>query len=274
MTPEKLKMKNRLAIALSKNKSNNQKAFVPFNVLGYPDIDKSVESLLALAAGGATCLEVGIPFSDPIADGPVIQNASHKVLETGFEFRQALNVIARIREANIVIPINVLTYYNVALSIGQSKFLKDLKGAGADGVTFVDLPIEEIDEIAPLLDKVDLLPIMLISPLTPRQRMKTILKYAKGFVYLVSKAGVTGIDENFEKSLGETLKTIKELKDIPVFIGFGIANKRTAKKMIELGADGVIVGTKILKIIEESKPIEVEDNLLEFEREILCSINS
>ena len=158
---------NRITKSLQELRVKKKKAFVPFNVLGYPNYDLCLKSITALIEGGATLLELGIAFSDPLADGPIIQTASHQVLEQGFTIENSLKLVKEIREIHKDIPINILTYYNLALARSPLSFFSDLKEAGVDGVTFVDLPVEEFDEIYTDLKSCDLVPIMLISPLTP-----------------------------------------------------------------------------------------------------------
>ena len=264
---------NKITEALELAKRQGRKAFVPFNVLGYPDKDTCKRSLIALARAGATALEIGLPFSDPIADGPVIQEASHKVLDTGFTFSDALKIIRDVRDECPDIALNVLTYYNLALSKGPKEFFAALKVAGVDGLTFVDLPVEEIDEIYEVLLECELVPIMLISPLTPEPRIKKILNYAQGFVYLVSRAGITGMHESYQKNLAQKIEFIKQEKEIAVLVGFGISNPQQAKKMTSLGADGVIVGSKIVDLISKVEASEISTTLESYTKELLDGIN-
>lgn len=265
---------NRITKSLTGLKVENKKAFVPFNVLGYPDYDQCLKSISALIEGGATILELGIPFSDPLADGPIIQQASHRVLEQGFTVQESLKLVKEIRKIHKDIPINILTYYNLALAKSPLSFFSALKEAGVDGITFVDLPVEEFDEIYTDLKSCHLIPIMLISPLTPPKRMKKILSYAEGFVYLVSRAGITGLHESFETTLSNSISQIKNISSIPVLIGFGISNKESAVKMINLGADGVITGTRIVDIISNTPQDKIAKELIDFETNMIEAINS
>ena len=265
---------NRLVRTFSSLKEKGMKAFVPFTLLGYPDRKLCLESIDALIEGGASALELGIAFSDPLADGPVIQAASHQVLSRGFSVEDSFSLIREIRSCHKDIPINILTYFNLALARGTDVFFKQLKEAGADGITFVDLPIEEIDEIYSQLKTAQLIPVMLISPLTPEERTRIILQYAEGFIYMVSRAGITGMHESFEANLKESIKTLQKLSSLPVLTGFGISTRENAGKIIDLGADGVIVGSKIIDLITRSSPSELRKVLIEYEQEIQEAINS
>lgn len=267
-----VKNKSRLTGAFSKLNKEGKKAFIPFNLLGYPDKKSCISSLKALVEGGATALELGLPFSDPMADGPLIQRASHSVLEAGFSIADAVAIIKEIRSACPDTPINLLTYFNPALSNGVEPFLARFKEAGVDAVTFVDLPLEEMEEIYGTLQNLELDSVMLISPLTPPHRIDEILKYAKGFLYLVSRAGTTGMQDSFSNKLEEVINIIKERTELPVLIGFGISGAEQARNMIELGADGVIVGSKILDIIGKSNLNERDKNLASFTRELVNAI--
>ena len=267
-----VKNKSRLAEAFLKLNQEGKKAFIPFNLLGYPDKKSSIAVLKALVEGGATALELGLPFSDPMADGPLIQKASHSVLESGFSIADAIEIIKEVRSACPDTPINLLTYFNLALSKGVESFLTSFKESGVDAVTFVDLPLEEMDEIYGFIKSLELDSVMLISPLTPPHRIDEILKYARGFLYLVSRAGTTGMQETYSNKLEEVLNTIKERTELPVLVGFGISSPEQAKMMIASGADGVIVGSKILDIIEKSDPKDLQKELVSFTASIVSTI--
>lgn len=258
-------------------KEEGKKAFVPFNLLGYPSRESCLNCLLGLIEGGATALELGIPFSDPIADGPLIQQASHTVLKSGFTVDQALSIVKEVKKRHPQIPVIILTYYNIALARGADTFLKHLKEAGVDGITFVDLPVEEFEEIHGKIVENGLSPVMLISPLTPEERLAQILKYATGFLYLISRAGVTGMQDSYHQHLSDRIKSIKKLSSLPVLVGFGISTTEQAQSMINLGADGVIVGSKILDLInhcEREKEKVAADSLRDYTAAMVESINS
>lgn len=248
---------NKLEKVFSNLKTKGKKAFVPFNLLGYPTEEDCIKSLLALIEGGANALELGIPFSDPIADGPLIQQASHTVLENGFTVDQALKIVEAVKNKHPQIPMTILTYFNIALARGTTQFLKDLKRAGAAGVTFVDLPVEEFEEVHGQILESGLAPVMLISPLTPEDRLEKILKYARGFLYLISRAGTTGMQESYHDQLKDRILTIKSKSSLPVLVGFGISTPEQAASMIKLGADGVIVGSKIIDLISSKRSQEL-----------------
>jgi len=229
-----------------------QRAFVPFTVLGYPSIDKSIDIIQAMIDGGADALELGLAFSDPMADGPIIEEAARQTLEKGCTVSDALAIIERIREKNSDVPITVMTYYNPVLARGVDKFLSDLQKAGVDGLTIVDLPVEEGSDVYSATIRYGIAPIMLVSPLTTKERLTSILGYARGYIYMISRVGITGLEDRFEETLSATVAQLKSASELPICVGFGISELSHANKMIALGADGVIVGSKVVSLIEKA----------------------
>lgn len=175
--------------------SRGEKAFVPFTVLGWPDEERSLRIIKTMIDSGATCIELGIAFSDPVADGPVIQEASYATLESGFGVADAFRLIKRVRDLDANVPIGLLVYYNIVLSLGVETFFKTAHDAGVDGVLIADLPVESASEIAPAAEKHGIAPIFIVSPLTTEGRLDSIIENARGFLYLVSRLGVTGTGE-------------------------------------------------------------------------------
>lgn len=245
-------MFKRIDTAFGALKESKKTAFIPFTVLGYPNKQTSIDAVEAMIENGATVLELGFPFSDPMADGPIIENASKAMVESGFTTDDALEIIATIRERYPNIPIVVLTYFNLAFARGVETFLDDLKNAGVDGITFVDLPVEECREVYDYAAKIGLAPVMLVSPLTTEERLKRILEFAAGYIYLVSRAGITGLSESFDDRLRTLVSNIQKHTELPVCIGFGISKPEHVHRMISAGADGVIVGSKIVELLSNS----------------------
>lgn len=226
----------------------NKKAFIGFVTCGDPDLATSKEIMLSMAKGGCDLIEVGIPFSDPIAEGPVIQNANIRALKNNVTTD---DVFALVKEVSSIvdIPIVYMTYLNVLFKYGYDRFLQKAKDSGVSGVIIPDLPYEEKAELQQVAKNYDIEVVSLIAP-TSEDRIKTIAKDAEGFVYTVSSLGVTGVRSEIKTDLESITKAIKEATDVPVAIGFGISTPEQAKKYSQI-ADGVIVGSAIVKIIAE-----------------------
>lgn len=243
---------SRYAALFERLEINHQKAFIPFTVLGYPDRETSLAVLKTLVDSGVSALELGFAFSDPMADGPIIQHAAKQTLETGFNVNQALELIQEIRDYAPELPIGLLVYYNMVLARGIEKFFADVANAGVDGVLIADLPPESMDEVAPAAKEnaVDL--IHIVSPLTTDVRLKTIAKHASGFLYVVSRVGITGVEERFDVQLSSMMQRIQSQVNLPLCVGFGISKPEHAQQMIEAGADGVITGSRVIQLIQDT----------------------
>ena len=230
----------------------NGPIFMPYFPLGYPDLATSIDVLEALARNGADLIEVGLSFSDPLADGPVIQQATQIALEEGITVRKSLEAVKELRRRGVDIPLVMMGYYNPMLAYGLEKFVCDSVDAGADGFIIPDLPMEEADEFLSVLAGADRdLPLPLIpmlAPTTPDDRMEMIARNARGFIYLVSVTGVTGERNSISGGLGELIARVREHTSIPVCVGFGIGTPEQAKEIGKM-ADGVIVGTACVRII-------------------------
>jgi len=250
-------MSNRIEKTFSKLKETQSKAFIPYTVLGYPNRKASLAAVETLIESGATALELGLPFSDPMADGPLIENASKEVVESGFTTGDAIGLIQEIRTRHEPIPIIVMTYFNLAMARGLDKIMQELRDAGVDGITFVDLPPEEGEEAFGLARKHGIAPVMLVSPLTSEERFHEILKHAEGYLYLVSRAGITGLAETYDEKLETIINQLRQKSKLPVVIGFGISKPAHVRHMLRLGADGVVVGSKIVELIgtEDAKAL-------------------
>ncbi len=231
-----------------KNAFENGKAFIGFVTAGDPDLEVSEKIMLNMAKAGCDLIEIGIPFSDPIAEGPVIQEANLRSLSQGTTTDKVFELTKRI-SAQTDIPLVYMTYLNVLFKYGYDKFLQKARDAGISGVIIPDLPYEEKEELQSVAVNYDMDVISLIAP-TSEDRIKMIASEAKGFVYTVSSLGVTGTRSEIKTDLESITAAIKEATDIPVAIGFGINTPEQAKKYSHI-ADGIIVGSAIVKIIAE-----------------------
>ena len=229
-----------------KDAFQNGKAFIPFITCGFPNPELSVEIFKAAVEGGADLIEVGIPFSDPIAEGPVIQEADMVALEAGVTTDTVFEIVEKVRKT-VRIPMLFMTYANVVFTYGIERFCKRAQELEVNGLILPDIPWEEREEFAGICRKYDIDFIPLIAP-TSHERIRGIAKDAEGFVYVVSSMGVTGVRENITTDLSTMVKMVKEEGNINTAIGFGIATPEQAKAMASI-ADGVIVGSALIKVI-------------------------
>ena len=226
----------------------NKKAFIPFLTVGDPNGDKTVEFVLEMERAGADLVELGIPFSDPTAEGVVIQNANIRALSGGMKLSGVFEVVRKIREKT-QIPLVFLTYLNPVFHYGYEAFFAKCRELGVDGMICPDLPYGERDEVADIAKKYDVDLIALIAP-TSEERIQMIAKEASGYIYIVSSMGVTGVRSKITTDLGKIVSAIRQVTDVPCAIGFGISTPQQAKEMAEI-ADGAIVGSAIVKIIAQ-----------------------
>jgi tryptophan synthase alpha chain len=222
------------------------KAFIPFVTAGDPDLETTEKLLIGMSESGADIIEIGIPFSDPIAEGVVIQEADLRALASGTTTDKIFDMVKRIRP-QVKCALAVMTYMNPIFVYGTDKFMAKCKECGISAVIVPDTPFEEKDELAPFCDKHGVELVSLIAP-TSHDRIKMIAKEAQGFVYCVSSLGVTGVRKEITTDIGEMVSLVKSVSDIPCAIGFGISTPEQAKKMAE-SADGVIVGSAIVKLV-------------------------
>ena len=227
---------------------SNGKAFIPFVTCGDPSMDTTYEIVLAMAEAGADLIELGIPFSDPTAEGPVIQDANERALKAGATTDKVFDLVVKIREKTDI-PMVFMTYANVVYSYGSERFLDKAKEVGMDGLILPDVPFEEKEEFAGIAAQRGLDLISLIAP-TSNERIAMISAKAEGFVYCVSSLGVTGVRQNITTDIGAMVKEVKKTKDIPCAVGFGISTPEQAKVMAA-SADGVIVGSAIVRLIAQ-----------------------
>lgn len=232
----------------------NKPIFMPYYPVGYPDLATSIDVLEALAKNGADLIEVGLSFSDPLADGPVIQKATQTALERGISTRKVLQAVAELRQRGVEIPLVLMGYYNPMLAYGLENFVRDAIEAGADGFIIPDLPPEEAGELRAVLN--GLPQITMLAPTTSDERMESIARGAQGFIYLVSVTGVTGARAGIADGLAELVARVRTHTSVPVCVGFGIGAPEQARAVGAI-ADGVIVGSACVREIGESQqPVE------------------
>ncbi len=226
----------------------NGKAFIPFITCGDPDLETTAAVVREAVKNGADLIELGIPFSDPTAEGPVIQAANIRALSGGVKTDKVFELVRGLRK-DVEVPMVFMTYANVVFSYGAEKFISTCAEIGIDGLILPDIPYEEKDEFLPLCRKYGVDLISLIAP-TSKNRVGMIAKEAEGFIYLVSSLGVTGVRSEITTNLEEIVRIIRENTDVPCAIGFGISTPAQAKKMADL-SDGAIVGSAIIKLLAE-----------------------
>ena len=224
----------------------NGKAFIPFVTAGDPDLETTEKLLIEMSKNGADIIEIGIPFSDPIAEGVVIQEADLRALSSGTTTDKIFEMVKRVR-SEIKCALAVMTYMNPIFVYGTDKFMQRCSECGISAVIVPDTPFEEKQELAPYCDKYGVELVSLIAP-TSHDRIKMIAKESQGFVYCVSSMGVTGVRSEITTDIGEMVRLVKSVSDTPCAVGFGISTPEQAKKMSE-SADGVIVGSAIVKIV-------------------------
>ncbi|MHB8130755.1 MAG: tryptophan synthase subunit alpha [Mobilitalea sp.] len=227
---------------------HNKKAFIPFVTAGDPCIEITEQLVLHMAEAGADLIELGIPFSDPVAEGPIIQEADYRALAAGVTTDKIFAMVERVRKVCSV-PIAFMTYANPIYTYGTDRFMMNCKSAGIDAIIVPDVPFEEKEELKPTCNKYGITLISMIAP-TSKERIHMIAKEAEGFIYCVSSMGVTGVRSEISSEVGEMIRLVKEVKDIPCAIGFGISTPEQAAKMAAI-SDGVIVGSAIVKIVAQ-----------------------
>lgn len=258
---------------ISKIKSSIQKsvkpALIPFIVSGYPDFQTTKRLLKLFEEKQAAAVELGIPFSDPLADGHVIQKASKTSLENGVNIDKIFNLLEEIRD-EYSIPIILFTYYNPVLNYGEEKFIKKAASLNISGIIIPDLPLEESEKLSKECKAHNIDLIMLISPTSSSERIEKLAKASSGFIYLVSSTGVTGVRNSFSEKLGNIMTKLKQITQIPVAVGFGVSKTEHIQELKTLGADAAIIGSALIKLIDEHQ--ENSDILIEKMSEYLDEI--
>lgn len=228
-------------------KKEKRIGFCPFAVLGDPNEKACMMRIKEYLKASPDFLELGIPFSDPIADGPVIQAADERAIKAGMTPTKAIKIVAKIRRIAKNTPIGILTYSNIVIRYGTPNFYSDLKKAGADSVLIADVPLEEIKPFAKIARKNNIHQIFIVSEYSDRKRLKKISEFAGGFLYVVGAMGVTGVRKSLEKNMPKLIKHLKKASGLPLMVGFGVSKKEHIEMLQNIGADGAIVGSALVK---------------------------
>lgn len=242
---------NRIDQRFAELKREKRAALMPYLPLGFPTLEVSRQLVRTVAEAGADVIELGIPFSDPLADGPVIQRATHLALQNGMTTAKCLEMVRQARAGNVTIPLVMMGYYNPILRFGIEKFARAVKDVGADGIIVPDLPPEEAGALDAACRAHELDLVFLAAPTSTPARLRLIGEATRGFVYLVSVTGVTGARDQVAADLGDFVARVRAVTPKPVCVGFGIASAESAKIVAQM-ADGVIVGSALVSRIEEN----------------------
>ncbi|KAI3957550.1 hypothetical protein MKX01_001909 [Papaver californicum] len=244
-----------LSETFSKLKKQGKVAFIPYITAGDPDLSTTAEALKVLDSCGSDIIELGVPYSDPLADGPVIQAATTRALARGTNLDAILDMLKEVIP-QLSCPVALFTYYNPILKRGVKNFMVTIKGVGIHGIVVPDVPLEETEILRKEARKNNIELVLLTTPTTPTERMKPIVEAAEGFVYLVSSIGVTGARTSVNDRVQSLLQDIKKATDKPVAVGFGISKPEQVQQVAGWGADGVIVGSAMVKLLGEAKSAE------------------
>jgi len=243
-------MEDRIQQAFARAKKNDNQCFVAYICAGDPNYEQSVEICRTLLASGVDILEVGLPFSDPLADGYTNQCAAQRSLDAGMTQEKVFDLVREVRSFDEQTPIVFYAYFNQIFSQGVECFMKRALEAGVDGVLALDLPPVEADEYLKTCDEVGMKTVFVVAPTTPEERIESIADSVSGFIYYVSREGVTGVQDSLDASLASGVKRIKAHTDKPVAVGFGISTREQVREVADV-ADGVVVGSAIVNVIAE-----------------------
>jgi len=264
---------SRIQATFERLAAQGRKALIPFVHCGDPYPDVSVELMLAMAQAGADVIELGVPFSDPMADGPVIQRAAERALKVGIGMPQVLAAVKQFRASDNTTPVVLMGYANPIERYGQARFVADAKAAGVDGVLVVDYPPEECEAFAGLLHGQDMDPIFLLAPTSTEERMARVGKVARGYVYYVSLKGVTGAGHLNTAAVAEMIPRIRRHVAVPVGVGFGIRDAATARAVAE-HSDAVVIGSRLVELLESQPRDNVANTAAQFIREIRAALDA
>jgi tryptophan synthase alpha chain len=264
---------SRIKTTFDQLKQQGKKALIPYITAGDPHPDQTVSLLHAMVANGADMIELGVPFSDPMADGPVIQRASERALVHHVGLTRVLEMVREFRQQDNVTPIILMGYANPVEAMGQEKFSDRAKAAGVDGVLTVDYPPEECKEFTALLQARGIDPIFLLSPTTEPARVEVIVNQASGFVYYVSLKGVTGAKNLDIDEVAQKVAEIRTLTDLPVGVGFGVRDAATATAVAAIG-DAVVVGSRMVQAVEQSNDQNLIDNVAALMKELRIAVDA
>lgn len=261
---------SRIAKTFERLRAQHRRALVPFVVAGDPDVQTTARIVDTLARAGADLIELGVPFSDPIADGPINQRASQRALSAGVTLAGVLDLVRKLRE-HLDLPVVLLSYYNPILQFGLARFCAEATAAGVDGVVIPDLPPDESDELVTAARLRGLDTIFLLAPTSTDDRVRLVAQRATGFIYCVSLTGVTGVRERLSEDVATLVKRITTMTSLPVCVGFGVSTPDQARQVAEV-ADGVIVGSAIVALLES--PADRLKRLEEFVGSLRKAIDS
>jgi tryptophan synthase alpha chain len=248
-----------------------QCALIPFLTAGDPDLETTAKALEILDRSGADLIELGVPYSDPLADGPVIQAAATRSLAQGTRLEDVLQLVKQ-SAPNLRAPIILFTYYNPILNRGIEKFLKDIADAGAKGLVVPDLPLEEAETLLKPAKDYGIELTLLVAPTSPKERIMAIAEQSQGFIYLVSTTGVTGMRTQMESRVKDIIAEMRQVTDKPIGVGFGISQPEQAKQVMNWGSDAAIVGSAFVKRLSEGTPSEGLKSIEEFCRSLRAAI--
>lgn len=255
---------NRIDEKFRKLRVKNEKALISYFTAGLPSFERNLDIIKKAEESGVDIVEIGVPFSDPIADGPIIQYASHLSLEKGTNTDTVFEICSELKKS-INIPYLLMTYYNPVYRYGIEKFSKRCADTGVSGIIIPDLPFEESTEVRQILKKKDIYLINFLTPFTPESRARKIIKASEGFIYFITSAGVTGPRDSFSKEMWDKLEMVRRISDIPVAVGFGISSPEQVKNLKEY-VDGVIIGSFFVKKILDGKIKELWETIREIKR--------
>ena len=253
-------------------RDRGQCALIPFITAGDPDLHTTAQALQILDRSGADLIELGVPYSDPLADGPVIQAAATRALAKGTRLDAVLEMLKTV-SPSLKSPIVLFTYYNPILNRGVEQFFQDIAAAGAKGLVVPDLPLEEVEPVALAAAAHGIEIILLVAPTTPKERFAMIAERSQGFLYLVSVTGVTGMRTKIESRVQELITDLRGVTDTPIGVGFGISEASQAKQVMEWGADAVIVGSAFVKRLAEGSPDQGLKTIETFCRSLKAAIS-
>lgn len=236
-------------------RNHGKVALIPYITAGDPNLSTTAEALMLLDSCGADIIELGVPYSDPLADGPVIQAAATRALRNGTNLDAVLKMLSEV-VPRLGAPIVLFTYYNPILKRGSEKFLHAIKAVGVTGLVVPDLPLEETDTLRKMTAANNIELVLLTTPTTPKERMDTIAQASQGFVYLVSLTGVTGARASVETRVESLLQELRQVTNKPIAVGFGISKPEHVAQIVKWGADGVIVGSAMVKVLGEASSPE------------------
>ncbi len=254
-------------------RQKNQCALIPFITAGDPDLETTAKALQVLDDNGADAIELGVPYSDPLADGPVIQAAATRALQRGTRLDAVLEMVTKV-SPNLRSPIILFTYYNPILYRGVETFLHQIKSAGVQGLVVPDLPLEEAESLIQPANKLGIELTLLVAPTSPKSRIEAIARQSQGFIYLVSVTGVTGVRDGLDKRVKDLLQELRSVTEKPIGIGFGISTPEHARQVKEWGADAAIVGSAFVKRLAEGTPEQGLESIGQFCKSLKVAIQN